>query len=257
MKKLTIPALLALFCLSFAACNKEEGKGGTSTLQGYVYNIIHADDNYLLTVDTFPAAKTDVFIVYGDDHYFGNDTEAAPDGFYQFKYLTKGNYKIFAYSTLASGEKVAAVQSVKVGSGTNTADTIYIHSGKANSTALIRGQVEIKYWNKDDKEYVDAYSYSSTILDRIPKYAADIRVYIRRVGESFYFDDVRTDENGIFIFQKLQPGQYEVFTYSADKLVLETTNKKVSVPVKAVIEVTETNNTIYDLSENLKIIDTL
>ncbi|MDR0871866.1 MAG: hypothetical protein LBN27_00155 [Prevotellaceae bacterium] len=256
MKKITIPALLVLFALSFAACNKDEGKGGTSTLHGYVYKVIHNDDNYLMTVDTFPAAKTDVYLVYGSDHFYGDDAEAAPDGFYQFKYLTKGNYTVFAYSELANGERVAVEQSVKIGSGTATAQNIYIHTGKAYGTAMVRGQVEIRFWDKNGPGFVDEINPIAAQI--LPKYAADIRVYIRRAGESFYFDDVRTDENGIFIFQKLQPGTYEIFTYSADVAVLSrpTLAEKVNIPVKTTIKVTETGK-MYDLSEALKIVDTL
>jgi len=182
--------------------------------------------------------------------------ETAPDGFYRFKYLTKGNYRVFAYSTLASGEKVAVEQQVKVGSGTTTAGNIYVHTGKAYGTSMVRGQVKIKYWSTDDRAYVDENSYPPAIWDRIPKYAGDIRVYIRRAGEDFPFNDVRTGENGIFIFQKLQPGEYEIYTYSADGYILEQTNEKIDVPVKTTITVGETGK-MYDISESLEIIDTL
>ena len=98
---------LALIMLALPSCNKGEGKGGTGTIQGQVMLVHHPDNDFQLSADTTAAAKTDVFLVYGDDIYFGDDLETGPDGIYRFEYLTPGNYTVFSYSTLPSGEKVA------------------------------------------------------------------------------------------------------------------------------------------------------
>ena len=45
-------------------------------------------------------------------------------------------------------------------------------------------------------------------------WAYEHRVYIRNAGDSYHFDDVRVGLDGIFAFQKLQPGDYEVFTFT-------------------------------------------
>ena len=99
-------AMLALV-LVMPSCNKGPGEGGTGTVQGFVKLVHHPDNDYTLTPDTMVAAKTDVFIIYGDEAYFGSDVETGADGMYQFEYLLPGNYTVFAYSTLPSGEKVA------------------------------------------------------------------------------------------------------------------------------------------------------
>ena len=99
------------------SCNTHEGEGGTGTVLGYVKLVQHPDDDYLLTTDTIAAAKTDVFIVYGDDAFYGDDTETNPDGLYQFDYLTPGKYTVFAYSTLTTGERVAVSETVELGNG--------------------------------------------------------------------------------------------------------------------------------------------
>jgi hypothetical protein len=44
------------------------------------------------------AGKVDVYIIYGDEAYFGDDVETNYDGTYEFRYLRKGKYTIFAYS---------------------------------------------------------------------------------------------------------------------------------------------------------------
>ena len=130
----TIKLLWALFAaaLLLTACNKGPGEGGTGTVRGYVKLVHHPDDDYTLTPDTMAAAKTDVFLVYGDQAYFGDDVETGPDGMYQFEYLLPGEYTVFSYSTLPSGEKVAESTTVSLARGAvQQVPTIYIHDGKA------------------------------------------------------------------------------------------------------------------------------
>lgn len=194
--------LLAL-ALILPSCNKGPGEGGTGTLQGYVKLVHHPDDNYTLTPDTMAAAKTDVFIIYGNEVYFGNDVETGADGMYQFEYLRPGDYTVFAYSTLPSGEKVAVYESVNLQHGAvMNVPTLYIHDGKAYGTSIVKGRVHATYYHNG--------SY------RGEAWACEHRVYIRRVGEDIPFDDTRVGPDGYFAFQKLQPGEYEVFTASDD-----------------------------------------
>ena len=97
MKK-TINLLLVLVTVAMLlpSCNKGPGEGGTGTVQGLVKLVHHADDDYTLTPDTMVAAKTDVFIVYGDEAYFGDDVETNADGLYQFEYLRPGDYTVYS-----------------------------------------------------------------------------------------------------------------------------------------------------------------
>ena len=195
-------ALLAL-ALILPSCNKGPGEGGTGTVQGYVKLVHHPDDDYTLTPDTMAAAKTDVFIIYGNEVYFGNDVETGADGMYQFEYLRPGDYTVFAYSTLPSGEKVAVYESVNLQHGAVVnVPTLYIHDGKAYGTSIVKGRVHATYYHNG--------SY------RGEAWACEHRVYIRRVGEDIPFDDTRVGPDGYFAFQKLQPGEYEVFTASDD-----------------------------------------
>ena len=190
---------LAMVTLLFTACNKGEGKGGTGTIQGYVKLVQHPDDDYQLHTDTVDAAKTDVFIVYGNDEFYGDDVETGPDGLYRFEYLRPGHYTMFAYSTLASGEKVAVSQSVDLDADALVkTPTIYIHDGKAYGTSIVKGKVYATYYHNG--------SY------RGEGWAYEHRVYIRKAGETLHFDDTRVGPEGEFVFQKLLPGDYEVFT---------------------------------------------
>lgn len=195
-----ITALL-LACLVLPACNNKEGEGGTGTVQGYVKLVHHPDDNYQLSADTVSAAKTDVFIVYGDAAFYGDDVETNPDGMYQFNYLTPGDYTVFAYSSLPSGEKVAVSETVTLERGkTATVPTIYIHDGKAYGTAVITGKVWGWYFHNNEW-YGEGWAYEH-------------RVYLRKLGEAYHHDDTRVGVGGVFAFQKVLPGTYEVITYT-------------------------------------------
>ena len=193
----------ALLSAMLFSCNNGEGEGGTGTIQGYVKLVHHPDDDYLLHVDTMNAAKTDVFIVYGDDQFYGDDTETDPNGMYQFEYLTPGDYTVFAYSTLPTGERVPVTQTVTLERGTVAqVPTLYIHDGKAYGTGIIQGKV----WG--------VYFHNGTY--RGEGWAYEHRVYLRKLGDVYHQDDVRVGLDGVFAFQKVLPGTYEVITYTED-----------------------------------------
>lgn len=203
MKYVRIIIAFLVMCFALSSCNNKEGEGGTGTIRGYVKLIHHPDDDYQLNVDTLNAAKTDVFIVYGNDEFYGDDIETDPDGLYQFEYLTPGDYTVFAYSTLATGEKVAVAQTVKLERGqVAEVPTIYIHDGKAYGTSVITGRVWAWYFHNN--EY------------RGEGWAYEHRVYLRKLGDSYHIDDVRVGLDGIFAFQKVLSGTYEVVTYTQD-----------------------------------------
>ena len=201
----TIRFFLAILAMAMLlpACNKGPGEGGTGTVQGFVKLVHHPDDDYTLTPDTMIAAKTDVFIIYGDEAYFGDDAETNAQGMYQFEYLRPGDYTVFAYSVLPSGEKVAVSETVNLSRGSVAqVPTLYIHDGKAYGTSIVKGRVHASYWHNG--------TY------RGEGWACEHRVYIRRVGEDVPFDDTRVGLDGYFAFQKLQPGEYTVYTVTQD-----------------------------------------
>lgn len=219
-------SILALFLVIFAlaSCNKE-GEGGTGTIQGKVYKVIHDDDNFDMKADTIVAAKEDVYIVYGDDTFYGDDVKTGEDGTYRFQYLTPGEYTIYAYSKLATDERVAVKKTITLERGkTANVEDIYIHEGKAYGTSMIRGQVWATYFDKNGDIVTDA--------------AYGQRVYIMRLGDQYYFDDTRVSENGYYYFQKLQPNTYVIYTYGEDA-------NEVPVPVYDTVTV-EQSGTIYD-----------
>lgn len=202
MKKLLLACMVMLTLCGLSSCTPGEGTGGTATIEGTVFTVLHPDDNYNLDTDTILAAKTDVFLVYGTDGFYGDDVETDNTGHYQFKYLRPGTYTIYAYSTLASGERIAVSQTVNVERGQTTiVPDIYVHEGKAYGTSIVKGWVNAVYIDKN-----------GAVISTGPAY--EQRMYIQRVGEPFPFDDVRAGMDGVFMFQKIEPGDYVVFTTS-------------------------------------------
>ena len=98
-------AVIFIFSCSLTGCEKTEGPGGTSTIKGKV--IVHDFDAAFQShapLAIYPAVKEDVYIIYGNDHStYDDDFKTSYDGSYEFKYLQKGKYRIFAYTKDSTG----------------------------------------------------------------------------------------------------------------------------------------------------------
>ena len=92
-------------------CKKEEGIGGTSTISGKI--IVHDFDAGFQEAsprEIYPAKNEKSFIIYGEDGTtYNDDFNTSYDGTYEFKYLQKGKYRIFAYSKDSTGAKTTGI----------------------------------------------------------------------------------------------------------------------------------------------------
>lgn len=98
---------LIFFLVLFGSCSKYEGEGGGATIKGVV---IEQKYNTLGNIIAeYPVGEQDVFIIYGNEsNFFDDDTKTSFDGSFEFRYLKKGNYKVFVYedcATCPSGKK--------------------------------------------------------------------------------------------------------------------------------------------------------
>jgi hypothetical protein len=219
--------------LVFAACNKDEGLGGSSSLEGYVYTIEHWDDNFSFQTDTFPSLDTDVFLEFGDDLRVGERMRTGREGYYRFDYLRKGNYTVYALSEFPGKEKRAVAKKVKVSGDLSKADTIFIHTGDAVESAMIKGSVWIKYYNKGNL-------VRSNGQDSL--HAVETRVFIKYADEDTHFDDARVSDQGIFVFQKIRPNKRYVISVSSEEITSEE-YKNILFPIAKEIEVKEAYKT--------------
>ena len=79
------------------SCSVEEGKGGRATIKGKVFvQDFNAEGTNLLVEDYAP--DWEVFIIYGDDDYYGERVTTNYEGTYEFDFLHEGTYTVFAYS---------------------------------------------------------------------------------------------------------------------------------------------------------------
>ena len=108
---------LAVIVLGFVACEKEEGRGGTSTITGTVlvqeYNL-----DFTIMRDEYPAQDVDVYVIYGNDEVYGDRFQTGYDGKYEFNYLQEGSYKIYVLSkdktNLLTDELIPVFEDVEI-----------------------------------------------------------------------------------------------------------------------------------------------
>ena len=218
---------LLLFSVIFFSCKNEEGEGGSSVVQGYIYKIIHSDNNFTFRTDTVPASKEDVFIIYGNENFYGNDLKADASGFYKFSYLTEGSYTLFSYNSQPDGTREKVAVSVNVDKyKTIQADTLFIHTGDSYGTSIVKGTINVIYYKKG------VYEATGKGIGQ--------RVFICNSGEEVPFNDVKSGINGVFGFEKLKPGAYDIFVITKDP------NTEVESTIKQTISVVEAD-TIYTL----------
>jgi hypothetical protein len=95
--KIGFPILLVAVITGICSCKKPPGPGGQASVSGKVYtNDFDNTYSYLLTKGYRAGEK--VYIIYGDNVSIGNKMETSPEGVFEFKYLTKGHYKVYANS---------------------------------------------------------------------------------------------------------------------------------------------------------------
>jgi len=79
------------------ACDKTEGEGGTSNIQGVI--ITQEINNAGQIKNEYPSPDEKVYIIYGEeDNIYNDEVNTHFDGSYSFDFLRKGDYQIFAYS---------------------------------------------------------------------------------------------------------------------------------------------------------------
>lgn len=107
-KRLATISCLFLVLLFVQSCSTTEGEGGRATLKGKVLVQLF-DKNTLTYIDSYYARDERVYIVYGDNEIYDNDTRTNYDGQFQFTYLYPGKYTIFTYSECVCNEIIEPI----------------------------------------------------------------------------------------------------------------------------------------------------
>lgn len=94
---------LCLVTFMLSACEKDPGEGGSATVKGVV--IVRDLDSDGNLKDEYGAQDERVFMIYGDNSIYDDDTRTHYDGSFQFKYLYKGEYTIYVYTKCDEDEE--------------------------------------------------------------------------------------------------------------------------------------------------------
>lgn len=98
LKYLFSTGLFCLIVLICTACKKPAGPGGKASIKGKVYVKDFNSAAFGAPIAEFYGAGENVYICYGNDNAVGNNVNTSTDGSFEFLYLNKGHYKIFALS---------------------------------------------------------------------------------------------------------------------------------------------------------------
>ena len=88
---------LIVIVITVTSCKKMAGPGGQASVTGKVY-AYDFDNTYSYLISKGYRAGEKVYIIYGENTSIGNNMITSIDGSFEFKYLNKGHYKVFANS---------------------------------------------------------------------------------------------------------------------------------------------------------------
>lgn len=88
-------ALLLTITALLPGCKKPAGEGGNSTIKGSVW-VLDYDKSLNTLQHQYAGVDVEVYIIYGDDVTAGDKVNTNAEGEFEFKYLRKGSYKVYA-----------------------------------------------------------------------------------------------------------------------------------------------------------------
>jgi hypothetical protein len=112
--KAFLPTLLLLFSLIHWQCSLGPGSGGKSTIAGKV--LVREINSGGIMVKEYYAPDERVYLIYGEDSVYNEEFDTSYEGSYEFTFLRKGDYQVFAYSDCPTcfGETEAVFETVTI-----------------------------------------------------------------------------------------------------------------------------------------------
>ena len=226
-----------IFIISLSAllisCEKPEGVGGESTIEGSVYVNVY-DKEFRVLQDRYPAQDEDVYIIYGNDLIHSDETNSSSNGMFRFDYLTKGKYTVFVYSDDNTGTGLTNIvidTTINLSSNKDEVDigilNIYKGIDYDDGLATIHGKIrQITYSNN--------FIFPLDTID-----AKETDVYLIYENQDYYIERTRTLHDGSFAFPNLLKGNYQVIVYSDNQLAPFD-----KIPVVEEVTIYEINQTV-------------
>lgn len=133
-------AFLLCFSILIPGCEQDPGEGGRATITGsviwrdtYSSPILNIEDS---VIAEYPAVEERIYLTYGSEGVYDDDFRTDFDGKYEFKFLRKGVYKLFAYHKCEDCdeglEPVFVEVEISKNKGDNAAPTIYLINDTSN-----------------------------------------------------------------------------------------------------------------------------
>jgi hypothetical protein len=194
-KLVSIVVVLSLFSCS------QECVGGRGKIIGYIEKQIINRNN--TAVDTVPASDKKVYIIYGDESCYNDKAVTNTDGYLEFDFLTKGDYKIYANNDCDSGKELT-LNNVEIKSkGDEVLISLSIRKivDYDDGSSVIKGRFM-------EQLYVGLFPANS------PYVSQKNEVFISNGTDEVYFDDIDTGFDGKFEFRNLIKWTYRVYAYS-------------------------------------------
>ena len=177
---------------------------GSSIIKGRVYAAYYQNGDYL---GNSWAYEHRVYIRReGVDIPF-DDTRVGPDGYFVFQNIPPGRYEVFTMTEVFNEVPHFVYQTITVYAA------IQIYELEEQFEVIISSEQPSRFHEVKGRVYAFYYHNGSY---RGEGWACEHLVYIRRAGEDIPFDDTRVGPDGYFAFQKLLPGEYEVYTVTQD-----------------------------------------
>lgn len=110
MTKIKLSALILIVCL-FTFCKKDPGPGGKVNIKGKVY-VKNYDPSFGILLSEYYEQGENVFITYGNQTTVGDNVKTSYDGSYQFSFMRKGKYKVWAISKDSSSSDPSATLAI-------------------------------------------------------------------------------------------------------------------------------------------------
>ena len=128
------------------------------------------------------------------------------DGYFEFDFLNKGNYKVYANSDCDScdSEKELSLSNVEIKSKGDETSISLLVKKKADyddGTSIIKGRLMAQL-------YVGSFPVNA------PFASQENEVYISNSTDEVYFDRMDTGHDGKFEFRDLIKGTYIIYAYS-------------------------------------------
>ena len=187
---------------------------GTGKIAGSLNEINYYENSIwpnLSVLDTSFANDKEIYLRHTSEDFYRDRKRSSHKGYFMFEGVLPGNYTIYYYSDNYNSSGTDTVFELDIILGENESKqlgALYSYNAVDHNDGIgsIKGRIrEINYFENSQWPHL-------IVEDTIN--AQEKEVYLKIKNEAFYKERIRTSYDGTFQFERLIPGDYEIFTYS-------------------------------------------